>query len=150
MKKIISFLIVSALCISFVFAASSAEKLYGDFSTAINNGDLNSAMKRYSELETRVAKEKSNATSSIEKAIKKNNSELYYSSLAELKRLNSYTINKEESDAFLATALANNDSTALSWLYDNSPYYRPTLTFSVSSNSKGRVSRYTSSISTAP
>ena len=88
MKKIISFLIVSALCISFVFAASSAEKLYGDFSTAINNGDLNSAMKRYSELETRVAKEKSNATSSIEKAIKKNNSELYYSSLADLKRLN--------------------------------------------------------------
>ena len=60
MKKIISFLIVSALCISFVFAASSAEKLYNDFSTAINNGDLNSAMKRYSELETRVEKEKSN------------------------------------------------------------------------------------------
>ena len=150
MKKTISFLIISVLCVSIVFAASSAEKLYNDFSTAINNGDLNSAMKRYSELETRVAKEKSNATSSIEKAIKKNNSELYYSSLADLKRLNSYTISKEESDAFLATALANNDSTALSWLYDNSPYYRPTLTFSVSSNSKGRVSRYTSSISTAP
>ena len=116
---------VSALCITMLTAASSAEKLYNDFKTAVDNGDTSTAMKKYSELESRVDKERSSDISSIEKAVSKNNSELYYSSLADLRNLNSYKITKDLNDKFLAAAINSDDSTATKWLYDNSQYYEP-------------------------
>ena len=57
MKKILTFVMISALCVTMLTAASSAEKLYNDFKTAVDNGDTTTAMKKYSELESRVDKE---------------------------------------------------------------------------------------------
>ena len=150
MKKILTFVMVSALCVTMLTAASSAEKLYNDFKTAVDNGDTSTAMKKYSELESRVDKERSSAISSIEKAVSKNNSELYYSSLADLRNLNSYKITKDLNDKFLAAAINSDDSTATKWLYDNSQYYEPKLTFSFSNSSRGIVREYSSAISTKP
>ena len=66
MKKILTFVMVSALCVTMLTAASSAEKLYNDFKTAVDNGDTTTAMKKYSELESRVDKENTSKEKSLE------------------------------------------------------------------------------------
>ena len=150
MKKVLTILMISVLCVTMLTAASSAEKIYNDFSNAVDSGDITTAMKKYSDLESRVSKEKNSIASSIEKAVKKNNRELYYSSLSDLEKLNSYKITKDLNDKFLTVAIKNDDSAALTWLYENSFYYSPTLTLTYSSSSKGRISRYSSTISACP
>ena len=146
-RKIISVLLVSALTCAMLFA-SSAENLYEDFSLAVENGDLSGAMESYADLEERLSDELSSANKSLEKAFKKNNRELYLEAKSDIRTLAGYTITEEQSDKLLSLIVEESPERALedaSWLYDNSPYYRPSLTLDYSVSGDGFSYSYHSS-----
>ncbi|MGN0906293.1 MAG: InlB B-repeat-containing protein, partial [Bullifex sp.] len=149
-KRSVMFLSVLMISATLLFAAPTAEKLYGEFSSAVENGDVTLAMKKYSELESRVNKELSGAASTLEKAVKKNNAELYRNTLSDISTLKSYVITKAQSDRLLSAAIASDNQEAISWLYDNSPYYSPVLTFSTQVTSSNRRFSSSSSVSVKP
>ena len=117
-KRLLMFLSVLMISAALLFASPAAEKLYGEFSSAVNNGDVTLAMNKYSELESRVTKELGTASATLEKAVKKNNAELYRNTLSEIAALKSYRITKAQSDSLLAAAVATDNQEALSWLYE--------------------------------
>lgn len=146
-RKIISVLFVSALTCAMLFA-SSAENLYEDFSLAVENGDLSGAMESYADLEERLSDELSSANKSLEKAFEKNNRELYLEAKSDIRTLAGYTITEEQSDKLLSLIVEESPERALedaSWLYDNSPYYRPSLTLDYSESGDGFSYSYHSS-----
>ena len=149
-KRSVMFLSVLMISATLLFAAPTAEKLYGEFSSAVENGDVTLAMKKYSELETRVSKELTSASSTLEKAVKKNNAELYRNTLSDIRTLKSYGITKTQSDKLLSAAIAAGNQEAVAWLYENSPYYSPVLTFSTEVTSGSRRWSSSSSISVKP
>ena len=100
-KKIVLFLMVLALSSAMLFAAS-AQRLYEDFSLAVEKGDLDGAIKSYSDLTERLSEELSSTNKSLEKAYAKNNMDLYLEARGELKALSGYKITREQSDALLA------------------------------------------------
>ncbi|MDY2816509.1 MAG: hypothetical protein SOT35_07905 [Bullifex sp.] len=149
-KRLLMFLSVLMISAALLFASPAAEKLYDEFSSAVNNGDVTLAMNKYSELESRVTKELGTASATLEKAAKKNNAELYRNTLSEIAALKSYRITKAQSDSLLAAAVATDNQEALSWLYEKSPYYSPVLTFSTEVTSGTRRYSSASSVSVKP
>ena len=140
------------LCAGLIFA-SGAQSLYNDFETAVRNGDVSGAIEAYSSLNDQIAKEKENIQKSIEKAFDKHDRELYRNAMNDLRNLSTYSISREDTDALL-TAIVNSDSSEAGqwaeWLYENSSYYHPVLTFSTDISSDGYAQSYRRSISVAP
>ena len=149
-KRSVMFLSVLMISATLLFAAPTAEKLYGEFSSAVDGGDVTLAMKKYGELESRVNRELTSAASTLKKAVKKNNAELYRNTLSDISTLKSYVITKAQSDRLLSAAVASDNQEALSWLYDSSPYYSPVLTFSTQVTSSNRRFSSSSSVSVKP
>ena len=120
------------LSASLMFAAD-AESLYSDFHQAVDNGDVAQAI--------------------IDKAVDKHDGRLYASAIQALRKLGSYSIGKEDSDALL-TAIVNSDSPDAAqwaqWLYKNSRHYHPTLTLSTDISQDGYRSSYRRTVSVAP
>ena len=96
------------LSAALVFAAS-AESLYADFQTAVAASDVQAAIDAWDKLQNQIDDERQDAYKDIDKARDKNDRQLYASAAAELRRLNSYAITPEDSDALL-TAMLNGDS----------------------------------------
>ena len=151
-RKFISVLLIMILCAGLTFA-SGAQSLYNDFETAVRNGDVSGAIEAYSSLNDQIAKEKENIQKSIEKAFDKHDRELYRNAMNDLRNLSSYSISRQDTDALL-TAIVNSDSSEAGqwaeWLYENSSYYHPVLTFSTDISSDGYAQSYRRSISVAP
>ena len=151
-KKFILILMVLVLSSTVVFAAS-AQKLYENFSAAVESGDLEGAISSYSDLQERLSDEISSTNKSLEKAYEKNNMDLYLEAKGELKALSEYKITKEQSDAILALIVEEDGEKALedaSWLYSVSPYYRPSLSLDYSTSGEGFSYSYRSSVSVKP
>ena len=140
------------LSASLMFAAD-AESLYSDFHQAVDNGDVAQAIETYDDLQDRIAKEADDIRHDIDKAVDKHDGRLYASSTQALRKLGSYSIGKEDSDALL-TAIVNSDSPDAAqwaqWLYENSRYYHPTLTLSTDISQDGYRSSYRRTVSVAP
>ena len=117
------------LSASLMFAAD-AESLYSDFRQAVDNGDVAQAIELYDDLQDRIAGEADDIRHDIDKAVDKHDGRLYASAIQALRKLGSYSIGKEDSDALL-TAIVNSDSPDAAqwaqWLYENSRHYHPTL-----------------------
>ena len=92
------------LSAALVFAAS-AESLYADFQTAVAASDVQAAIDAWDKLQDQIDDERQDAYKDIDKARDKNDRQLYASAAAELRRLNSYTITPEDSDALLTACL---------------------------------------------
>ena len=151
-KKIVLILMLLALSSAMLFAAS-AQRLYEDFSLAVEKGDLDGAIKSYSDLTERLSEELSSTNKSLEKAYAKNNMDLYLEARGELKALSGYKITREQSDALLALIVEESEEEALKdaqWLYGISPYYRPTLSLDYSTSGENFSYSYRSSVSVKP
>ena len=151
-RKFISVLLIMLICAGLVFA-SGAQSLYSDFETAVQNGDVSGAIEAYNSLNDQIAKEKENIQKDIEKAFDKQDRDLYRNAMNDLRNLSTYSISREDTDALL-TAIVNSDSSEAeewaAWLYENSSYYHPVLTFSTDISSDGYAQSYRRSISVAP
>ena len=151
-RKFISVLLIMLICAGLIFA-SGAQSLYNDFETAVQNGDVSGAIEAYDSLNDQIAKEKENIQKDIEKAFDKQDRDLYRNAMNDLRDLSTYSISREDTDALL-TAIVNSDSSEAeewaAWLYENSSYYHPVLTFSTDISSAGYAQSYRRSISVAP
>lgn len=150
-KKTITVITMLLLSAALVFAAS-AESLYADFQTAVAASDVQAAIDAWDKLQDQIDDERQDAYKDIDKARDKNDRQLYASAAAELRRLNSYTITPEDSDALL-TAMLNGDSvddSHTAWLYENSASYHPVLTLSAQTNNEGYSQTYRRSFSMTP
>ena len=165
-KKTITVITMLLLSAALVFAAS-AESLYADFQTAVAASDVQAAIDAWDKLQDQIDDERQDAYKDIDKARDKNDRQLYASAAAELRRLNSYAITPEDSDALL-TAMLNSDSVddsqtawlyensasyhpvQTAWLYENSASYHPVLTLSAQTNNEGYSQTYRRCFSMAP
>ena len=146
------FFLVLMLSAGMVFASSAAD-LYSSFSTAVDEGDIDGARKYYDDLSERIVKERESGERSLEKAFRKGNRDLYHSALSTLRTLDEYEINKEQSGKLLSLIVNEDEESQLDdacWLYQNSAFYSPRLTFSYSTSSDGYSFRYSRGISTCP
>ena len=151
-RKILTTLLVLLLSASFMFAAS-AQDLHQDFVAAVQSGDVQGAIDSYENLQERVAKDEEDIQRDIQKAYEKNDRQLYYNAMADLRSLEGYAISQSETDSLLR-AIVNSDSDQAgewaAWLYENSRYYHPRLSFSVDVSSANYSHSYRRSISVAP
>ena len=151
-RKILTTLLVLLLSASFMFAAS-AQDLHQDFVAAVQSGDVQGAIDSYENLQERVAKDEEDIQRDIQKAYEKNDRQLYYNAMADLRSLEGYAISQSETDSLLR-AIVNSDSDQAgewaAWLYENSRYYHPRLSFSVDVSSASYSHSYRRSISVAP
>lgn len=151
-RKILTTLLVLLLSASFMFAAS-AQDLHQDFVAAVQSGDVQGAIDSYEDLQERMAKDEEDIQRDIQKAYEKNDRQLYRNAMADLRSLEGYAISQSETDSLLR-AIVNSDSDQAgewaAWLYENSRYYHPRLSFSVDVSSPNYSHSYRRSISVAP
>ena len=150
--RVFIFILILVLSSSLVFA-SDASELYQSFSQAVESGDLEGAMGYYDDLSDNLAKEKEDGAQMLEKAFRQGNDVMYYTALGNLRELDQYKISKEQSDKLLSLIVNEEDEKQLEdakWLYENSAFYSPRLTFSYTSSGDGYNYRYTRAISSCP
>ena len=103
-RKILTTLLVLLLSASFMFAAS-AQDLHQDFVAAVQSGDVQGAIDSYENLQERVAKDEEDIQRDIQKAYEKNDRQLYYNAMADLRSLEGYAISQSETDSLLRAKL---------------------------------------------
>jgi len=145
-KSLIIGLCIALIALSTLSAATSAKNLYEEFDKAAIDRDIALAMNKYDELGKRIAKESETLDKSLDKAIRNSNSNLYYETLDSLRELKGYRMNETQSSALEEAIIQKQDTEAAKWLYENSPYYSPTL--SIKAESKGDNYSYSRSSST--
>ncbi len=145
-KSLIIGLCIALIALSTLSAATSAKNLYEEFDKAAIDKNVALAMSKYDELGKRVAKESETLDKSLDKAIKNSNSSLYYETLDSLRELRGYRMDERQSAALEEAIINKQDMEAAKWLYENSPYYNPTL--SIKAESKGDNYSFSSSTAT--
>ncbi len=127
-----------------VAATPTAEKQYATIQAQdLSSQSLDDLMKNYDKLNEAVVREAQEAREAASEARSKGDRTAYYEALDILDRLSSYGIDEKTSTYMLQTLLKQDDEAkekAASWLFRNSPYYRPTLTLDFSS--EGENYRY--------
>lgn len=152
-RRIISSLIILMLSAGLVFA-SSAQALQEEFEAAASSGEIEAAIDAHSELEDAIAKEYRSLEKDLEKAIEKNDRQLYYSTRAQMQDLSRLGKISQEDTASLLSAIVNSDSDEAQewalWLYENSSYYHPVLTLCADASGDSYSRTYRKSVSYAP
>ena len=152
-RKSITLLLALMLCLSALPAASATDH-YMDFSTKCENGDLKGAMSAYESFQKKLDKEWADAQGNMSGALKKNNSKLYNESREKMRSLSRLNVTREQTDMLLSMIVNEPDETKrledAVWLYDISPYYRPSLSISISSNGSNHRYDYSSRFSVKP
>ena len=152
-RRIISSLIILMLSAGLVFA-SSAQALQEEFEAAASTGEIEAAIDAHSELEYAVDKEYRGLAKDLEKAIEKNDRQLYYSTRARMQDLSQLGKISKEDTASLLSAIVNSDSDEARewalWLYENSSYYHPVLTLCADASGDSYSRTYRKSVSYAP
>lgn len=151
-RKALSALLILLITVPALFAAS-AQDLYEDFQAAVTAGSVQEAVDAYGNMQDKVAKEMEDLQDDLDKAIQKNDRQLYANTRADMRELSSYRLSKADTDALL-TAIVNSGSDQAAqwakWLYENSAYYHPVLTLTTSVSGEGYSRSYTRSVSVAP
>lgn len=134
--------------------ASSAQALQEEFEAAASSGEIEAAIDAHSELEDAIAKEYRSLEKDLEKAIEKNDRQLYYSTRAQMQDLSRLGKISQEDTASLLSAIVNSDSDEAQewalWLYENSSYYHPVLTLCADASGDSYSRTYRKSVSYAP
>ena len=131
MKRILSLFIVLAVSVS-IIAAADASEMYQLFSDAVNDGDAAAAMDLYSNLQSIISKDYQKAERSYEKALEAGNIRKAREAYSDMLSVSDYSITREQSDALLSAILREDEGKRAedaAWLYENSPYYSPSVTY---------------------
>ncbi len=143
MKKRILAITAALLIMSVTLYAATASELSQLFSDAIADGDIALAIDYYDELKEQSSKDMTNARRSYEKAIAAGSIQRAREARSKFIDASDYSISEEDSEALLSLILSENNDVAMehaSWLYRNSRYYNPSVTFEW--NSSGDSFRY--------
>ena len=152
MKRILSLLIVLSVSIAMV-AAADASEMYQLFSDAVNDGDTAAAMDLYGNLQNMISKDYKKAERSYEKALEAGNIRKAREAYSDMLNVSGYSITREQSDALLSAILKGDESSRAenaAWLYENSPYYSPSVTYDWSAKGDNFSYSYRRSISVTP
>ena len=126
-------------------ATPTAEKQFTDIQgLEVNTSSLEQIKSSYDKLNEVVAREATEAQRALADARNKGDRSAYLEAYEKLETLSAYTMDRDASDALLEKVLAlpqSERAEAAAWLYENSRYYRPTLTLDFSS--EGENYRYT-------
>ena len=152
MKRILSLFIVLAVSVSIV-AAADASEMYQLFSDAVNDGDAAAAMDLYSNLQSIISKDYQKAERSYEKALEAGNIRKAREAYSDMLSVSDYSITREQSDALLSAILREDEGKRAedaAWLYENSPYYSPSVTYDWSASGDNFSYSFRRSISVTP
>ena len=152
MKRILSLFIVLAVSVSIV-AAADASEMYQLFSDAVNDGDAAAAMDLYSNLQSIISKDYQKAERSYEKALEAGNIRKAREAYSDMLSVSDYSITREQSDALLSAILREDEGRRAedaAWLYENSPYYSPSVTYDWSASGDNFSYSFRRSISVTP
>ena len=153
MKRIISILTIIAVSCSLLIAADTSE-LYQMFSDAVTEGNTADAISLYGNLQERINKDYNKAERSYEKALEAGNIRKAREAYAEMLNFSDqYSMTEEQSDALLTAILSGDEDKRAenaAWLYENSPYYAPSVTYDWSAKGDNYSYRYTRRISVTP
>ena len=152
MKRILSLLIVLSVSIAMV-AAADASEMYQLFSDAVNDGDTAAAMDLYGNLQDKISKDYKKAERSYEKALEAGNIRKAREAYSDMLNVSGYSITREQSDALLSAILKGDESSRAenaAWLYENSPYYSPSVTYDWSASGDNFSYSFRRSISVTP
>lgn len=151
-KKIAAVSVALVLSAAMLFAADSAA-LYQKFSDAVAEGDAKEAIDIYTELSEAVGKEYTKAQRSYEKALDAGNMAKAREAWNDMRSITSYPMTEEESDALLSAILKEDGDAKKEdalWLMENSRYYHPMVTYSLSSDGDNFSFSYKSSSTVTP
>lgn len=153
MKKKLLIALVALLSVGVSLYAASAEELYQKFSDAADSGDVALAIDSYNQLQERTDKDLQKAQRSYEKALAAGNMQRAWDARDSYRSILRYSMSEEDTDALLAAILKEDDETAAEhakWLYSNSSYYYPTLTYEWKSSSDTFSYSYSRSVTVEP
>lgn len=127
-----------------VAATPTAEEQYATIQGKdLSSQSLEEISKSYDKLNEAIANEAEQARKRLYEARSKGDRESYYDARKHLSLLSTYHMDENTSDYLLEEILSLDEpkkSEYAAWLYENSPYYRPTLTLDFSS--EGENYRY--------
>lgn len=127
-----------------VAATPTAEEQYATIQGKdLSSQSLEEISKSYDKLNEAIANEAEQARKRLYEARSKGDRESYYDAREHLSLLSTYHMDENTSDYLLEEILSLDEpkkSEYAAWLYENSPYYRPTLTLDFSS--EGENYRY--------
>ncbi len=154
MKRFTSVLAVLALSAAALCAADSGE-LYSQFSDALTDNDAAEAIGIYDDLQQRALKELNSEQRRYEKAMDAGNVRKAQEALFQMKGIrNAASMKQEDSDKLLSLILRETDeekkNEMAAWLYQNSPYYSPKVTYDWSADGGNVSYSFRRSISVAP
>lgn len=139
-KRMVTCLSILLASASMVFAGANSEQLYQKAVQAADNGSVAVAVKAYDDLQAQVAKDYSKAIKKLQTAYDKRDKKAYDEAYSTLAALDSYRLNKDQTDSLLKAILVEDDpqkTTDAQWLYQNSQYYRPVLSLDYSTKGDG-------------
>ena len=153
MKKKVIIMATALLLVSTMLYAATASELYTKFTDAVADEDVSGAIEYYTQLNERADKDRTKAQRSYEKAMDAGNWQKAREARADYASASSYQMSKEDTDALLSAILKEDDAEAqehAEWLYSNSSYYYPTLSYEWSSDSDSFSYRYSRSVTVVP
>jgi len=137
-----------------VAATPTAEEQYATIqSKDLSSQSLESITKSYDKLNEAIANEAEQARKRMYEARSKGDRESYYEAREHLNLLSTYHMDQSTSDYLLEQILSLDEpqkSEYAEWLYENSPYYRPTLTLDFSSEGENYRYSYRQQIRKVP
>ena len=153
MKRKFMVILVALLVAGVSLSAASLSDLYQKFSDAVSNGDVALAIDSYTELQDRTGKDLLKAQRSYEKALDAGNIQRAMNARDDYYGISRYKMSKEDTDALLSAILKEDGETAVEhakWLYSNSSYYYPTLSYEWKSSSDSFSYSFNRSVTVEP
>lgn len=153
MKRKFMVILVALLVAGVSLSAASLSDLYQKFSDAVSNGDVALAIDSYTELQDRTDKDLLKAQRSYEKALDAGNIQRAMNARDDYYGVSRYKMSKEDTDALLSAILKEDGETAVEhakWLYSNSSYYYPTLSYEWKSSSDSFSYSFNRSVTVEP
>lgn len=137
-----------------VAATPTAEEQYATIQGKdLSSQSLDEITKSYDKLNEAIANEAEQARKRLYEARSKGDRESYYEAREHLNLLSTYHMDQNTSDYILEEILSLDEpkkSEVAAWLYEHSPYYRPTLTLDFSSEGENYRYRYRQQIRKIP
>ena len=131
MRRGMMLLAIMAIAAAVLFAASDAE-LYRKFSEAASGGDADAAIRYYSELQDRTSRALERAGRDYSRAIGSGSEAAVMAARSDYLGIERYPMTEADTDNLLSAILKEDGDKAVEhakWLYSNSSYYYPTITY---------------------
>ncbi len=154
MRKLILMTVMLTMGMVAVAATPTAEEQYATIkSKDLSSQSVKAITKSYDKLNEAIANEAEQARKRFYEARSKGDREAYYEAREHLSLLSTYHMDQSTSDYLLEQILGLDEpqkSEVAAWLYENSPYYRPTLTLDFSSEGENYRYSYRQQIRKVP